>query len=51
MAACGTPWDLEPLDAVAAIGPPVYMDGARLFNAAVATGIAVGRVRGPRRPR
>jgi threonine aldolase len=41
MEACGAPWDLDSLDAVVAFGPRVYMDGARLFNAAVATGIAV----------
>jgi threonine aldolase len=41
MEACGTPWDLDALDEIAAIGPPVYMDGARLFNASVATGIDV----------
>jgi threonine aldolase len=39
MEACGAPWDLDTLDEIAAIGPPVYMDGARLFNASVATGI------------
>ncbi len=39
MEACGTPWDLATLDEIDAIGPPVYMDGARLFNASVATGI------------
>ncbi len=51
MEACGTPWDLESLDAVAAIGRPVYMDGARLFNASVATGIAVAEYAVPRRRR
>jgi threonine aldolase len=40
MEAGGVPWDLASLDAVAALGRPVYMDGARLFNASVATGIA-----------
>jgi threonine aldolase len=39
MEACGAPWDLDALDAIARLGPRVYMDGARLFNAAVATGI------------
>jgi threonine aldolase len=33
------PWELPPLDAIASLGLPVYMDGARLFNASVATGI------------
>jgi threonine aldolase len=40
MEASGVPWDLASLDAVAALGLPVYMDGARLFNACVATGVA-----------
>jgi threonine aldolase len=34
----GTPWPLERLRAVAALGVPVHLDGARLFNAEVATG-------------
>jgi threonine aldolase len=40
MEASGVPWDLESLDGIAALGLPVYMDGARLFNASVATGIS-----------
>ena len=40
----GTVWSLDDLDAVAAIahghGIPTHMDGARLMNAVVATGIA-----------
>jgi threonine aldolase len=39
MEASGVPWELPPLDAIASLGLPVYMDGARLFNASVATGI------------
>jgi threonine aldolase len=41
MHAGGRPWKLEALEAVAgaARGLPVHMDGARLFNAEVATGI------------
>ncbi len=41
MPAGGVPWPLEKLDAVvdAAGGLPVHVDGARLFNAEVATGI------------
>lgn len=41
MAAGGVPWTLEALGAMrAAAGAlPVHMDGARLFNAAVATGV------------
>jgi len=40
MAAGGVPWTLGQLDALwaAADGVPVHMDGARLFNAEVATG-------------
>ncbi len=39
----GTPWDLNELRALAgAIGErPLHLDGARLFNAAVATGVSV----------
>ena len=42
MAASGAPWTTDRLQAVVdAAGPvPVHMDGARLFNAEVATGIA-----------
>ncbi len=39
MPSCGTPWPLEALAAVADVGLPMHMDGARLFNAAVATGV------------
>ena len=40
MASGGIPWTLEQLDAVSAAAGaiPVHMDGARLFNAEVATG-------------
>ncbi len=42
MPADGAPWPLEALQAVAAaastVGLPVHLDGARLFNAEVATG-------------
>lgn len=39
----GTPWDLNELRALAgAIGErPLHLDGARLFNASVATGVSV----------
>ena len=40
MTAGGVPWDLERLRAVEACGLPVLVDGARLFNAVVATGIS-----------
>lgn len=39
MPADGAPWPLERLRAVAALGLPVHLDGARLFNAEVATGV------------
>ncbi|MGP0030380.1 MAG: threonine aldolase family protein [Acidimicrobiales bacterium] len=41
MAACGAPWDMDRLQAVtdASGDLPVHLDGARLFNAEVATGI------------
>ena len=39
MPADGAPWPLEQLQAVAAVGLPVHLDGARLFNAEVATGV------------
>lgn len=40
MAAGGVPWDLERLREIEAVGVPVHMDGARLFNAVVASGIS-----------
>ena len=42
MAACGAPWSIERLHAVvAAAGDlPIHLDGARLFNAETATGVA-----------
>jgi threonine aldolase len=42
MAAGGTPWSLERLGAVVATAGdvPIHLDGARLFNAEVATGVA-----------
>jgi threonine aldolase len=45
MPADGRPWSLDAIAAVveAAAGAPVYMDGARLFNAEVATGIPAAR--------
>lgn len=41
LASGGRPWPLDRLAAVAAVGVPVHLDGARLFNAAVATGTTV----------
>jgi threonine aldolase len=40
MVAGGVPWDLDRVRAVVACGLPVHLDGARLFNAVVATGIS-----------
>jgi threonine aldolase len=39
MPADGAPWPLDQLQAVAAVGLPVHLDGARLFNAEVASGV------------
>ena len=49
MAAGGRPWPSGALSAVvaAARGIPVHLDGARLFNAEVATGVAVDRLAAP----
>src|SRR4051812_30241740 len=35
----GVPWTLEQVHAIAALGLPVHLDGARLFNATIATGV------------
>ena len=43
MASSGTPWDADALDAIAALGRPLHLDGARLFNAEVATGVSAAR--------
>jgi threonine aldolase len=43
MAACGAVVPLESLRAVAGLGLPVHLDGARLFNASVAAGVPVDR--------
>ncbi len=47
MPAGGTPWDLDRLRAVAGLGPAVHEDGARLFNAEVATGTAAADFAAP----
>ena len=41
LASGGRPWPLDRLAAIAAAGVPIHLDGARLFNAAVATGTTV----------
>jgi threonine aldolase len=43
MASSGTPWDVDALDAIAGLGRPMHLDGARLFNAEVATGVSAAR--------
>ncbi len=40
MPAGGAPWPLERVADIAAVGLPIHLDGARLFNASVATGTA-----------
>jgi threonine aldolase len=47
MPADGAPWPPEALEAVAAVGLPVHLDGARLFNAEVATGVAAATLAAP----
>ncbi len=49
MAASGAPWTTARLEAIVeAAGPvPVHMDGARLFNAEVATGVAAAEWAAP----
>jgi threonine aldolase len=43
LASGGRPWPLERLAAVVTVGVPVHLDGARLFNAAVATGTTLAQ--------
>jgi threonine aldolase len=47
MPADGAPWPLDRLEAVAGVGLPVHLDGARLFNAEVATGVAASAYAAP----
>lgn len=47
MAAGGVPWDLEALPAIASLGLPVHLDGARLFNAEVASGVDAAALAAP----
>jgi threonine aldolase len=47
MPADGAPWPPEALEAVAAVGLPVHLDGARLFNAEVATGVPAAALAAP----
>jgi threonine aldolase len=43
MASGGRAWPVERLEELVAVGVPVHLDGARLFNAAVATGVPPAR--------
>jgi threonine aldolase len=47
MPADGAPWPPEALQAVAAVGLPIHLDGARLFNAEVATGVPAATLAAP----
>jgi threonine aldolase len=47
MPAGGRPWPPGVLEEVAALGPPVHLDGARLFNAEVATGVPARELAAP----
>ena len=44
MPAGGVAWPTDRLDAVAVCGLPIHLDGARAFNAEVATGVPVAEV-------
>jgi threonine aldolase len=46
MPANGAPWPPDALRAVAVCGLPVHLDGARLFNAEVATGVSAAEYAG-----
>jgi threonine aldolase len=48
MAAGGVPWDVEDLHSLArVVNRPLYLDGARLFNAVVATGTSAAEYSAP----
>ena len=47
MPAGGVPWGSEQLAALAALGPAVHLDGARLFHAEVALGVPVAQLAAP----
>jgi threonine aldolase len=47
LASGGRPWPVARLAEIGALGVPVHLDGARLFNAAVATGTTVAQRSAP----
>jgi threonine aldolase len=47
MPAGGVPWPLDPLVELGDLGVPVHLDGARLFNAEVATGVKAAAYAAP----
>jgi threonine aldolase len=47
LASGGRPWPVERLQSLAEVGVPIHQDGARLFNAAVATGVPVADYAAP----
>jgi threonine aldolase len=47
MPAGGVPWPVESLVELGALGVPIHLDGARLFNAEVATGVKVAEFAAP----
>jgi threonine aldolase len=47
LASGGRPWPRERLDAVAAAGVPIHLDGARLFNASIASGTSIADCAAP----
>jgi threonine aldolase len=47
MPAGGVPWPLESLVELSSVGVPLHLDGARLFNAEVATGVKAAEFSAP----
>ncbi len=47
MPAGGVPWPVDGLRELGALGVPVHLDGARLFNAEIATGVAAAEFAAP----
>jgi len=47
MVAGGVPWSLDAVERIGALGVPLLVDGARLFNACAATGVAAHEYAAP----